>query len=104
MAIQSALDGYNVCIFAYGQTGSGKTYTMSGTQAQPGIVIRTFQSLFQGKVRMERDNHFSVTFYCYMVELYLDKLIDLLAVVEADNYRLDIREDQHTGMVYIQNV
>ena len=26
--VQSALDGYKVCIFAYGQTGSGKTHTM----------------------------------------------------------------------------
>jgi len=28
--VQSALDGYKVCIFAYGQTGSGKTHTMEG--------------------------------------------------------------------------
>ena len=28
--VQSALDGYKVCLFSYGQTGSGKTHTMLG--------------------------------------------------------------------------
>ena len=49
MLIQSAVDGYNVCIFAYGQTGSGKTFTVIGDKEQkfPGIAPRAFQTLFQ---------------------------------------------------------
>ena len=30
--VQSAVDGYKVCVFCYGQTGSGKTYTMQGPE------------------------------------------------------------------------
>lgn len=47
--IQSAVDGYNVCIFAYGQTGSGKTFTMIGDREQrfPGIAPRAFQRIFE---------------------------------------------------------
>ena len=34
--------------------------------------------MFAIKERLEKDNHFTVSFSCYMVELYLDRLIDLL--------------------------
>ena len=47
--LQSAIDGYNVCIFAYGQTGSGKTFTMEGdeTGEHVGIIPRTIEKIFQ---------------------------------------------------------
>ena len=47
--VQSAIDGYNVCIFAYGQTGSGKTFTMEGdeTGKHVGIIPRTIEKIFQ---------------------------------------------------------
>ena len=45
--VQSAIDGYNVCIFAYGQTGSGKTFTIYGSDNDPGITPRAVDELFQ---------------------------------------------------------
>ncbi|KAJ7514668.1 hypothetical protein O6H91_23G054700 [Diphasiastrum complanatum] len=44
--VQSAVDGYNVCIFAYGQTGSGKTFTIYGTDDNPGLIPRAARELF----------------------------------------------------------
>jgi len=41
--------------------------------------------MFDIKERLERDKHFTVSFSCYMVELYLDKLIDLLAGDSNEN-------------------
>ena len=45
--VQSAVDGYNVCIFAYGQTGSGKTFTIYGGDQQPGKLIFSLISSLQ---------------------------------------------------------
>ena len=51
--VQSALDGYRVCIFAYGQTGSGKTYTMEGPPSsvmdaqQRGMIPRAVDQIFE---------------------------------------------------------
>ncbi|VAH52338.1 unnamed protein product [Triticum turgidum subsp. durum] len=53
--VQSALDGYKVCIFAYGQTGSGKTYTMMGKPGrdQKGIIPRSLEQIFKTSQSLE---------------------------------------------------
>ena len=74
--VQSAVDGYNVCIFAYGQTGSGKTHTIYGTPEMPGLTPRGITELFNILDRDSGKYTFSVS--VYMLELYQDDLADLL--------------------------
>jgi hypothetical protein len=63
--IQSAFDGFNVCIFAYGQTGSGKTYTMTGKKGEAGIIPKAIQEIFETGKRDSDRYKFSVK--CYML-------------------------------------
>ncbi|XP_042017387.1 kinesin-like protein KIN-14E isoform X2 [Salvia splendens] len=99
--IQSAVDGYNVCIFAYGQTGSGKTFTIYGSEGNPGLTPRAISELFR---IMKRDcKKFSFTLKAYMVELYQDTLIDLLLPKNAKRSKLEIKKDSK-GMVVVENV
>ena len=106
--MQSAIDGFNVCLFAYGQTGSGKTYTIQGSPEMPGIVPRALEELFT--LRKNKELSYTVKFECYMVELYLDQLHDLLAPApDHDNPgarkpKLELREDPETNMMNIKNV
>ncbi|CAK0740574.1 hypothetical protein CVIRNUC_001260 [Coccomyxa viridis] len=74
--VQSAVDGYNVCIFAYGQTGSGKTHTIYGSEGNPGLTPRGIHELFNVLDRDSGKYTFSVA--CFMLELYQDDLADLL--------------------------
>lgn len=73
--VQSALDGYNVCIFTYGQTGSGKTYTMSNPN--DGLIPRSIHQIFE---RMETLSSLGWCFELYgqFFELYGDSINDLL--------------------------
>lgn len=99
--VQSAVDGYNVCIFAYGQTGSGKTFTIYGSESNHGLTPRAISQLF--KIMKQDNNKFSFTLKAYMVELYQDTLIDLLQPKNAKRLKLDIKKDSK-GMVIVDNV
>jgi len=90
--VLNALDGYNVCLMAYGQTGSGKSYTMLGdfsytTDLKVGITIKDYgihlqgaQQLFQ--VARHRTERYEDSFFLSIVEVYDERLTDLLASTE----------------------
>lgn len=88
--VQSALDGYNVCIFCYGQTGSGKTYTMS---AEDGMIPRTVHQIYDTTQRL-MDKGWRYAMEGSFVEVYNENLNDLLGRAEDfDKKKHEIRHD-----------
>jgi len=83
--VQSALDGYKVCIFAYGQTGSGKTYTMEGPghaldglHKSAGMIPRSVAKIFAHAVKLEALN-WKFKFTATYLEIYNETIRDLLS-------------------------
>jgi len=95
--VQSAVDGYNVCVFAYGQTGSGKTFTMYGKADDEnlwGIAPRAMRELYE-LVDAEKDT-LDISVSCYMLELYNDQLVDLL--VDKDPKKKNHEPDKKNNL------
>ncbi|XP_022140187.1 kinesin-like protein KIN-14C [Momordica charantia] len=79
--VQSALDGYKVCIFAYGQTGSGKTYTMMGrpeASEQKGLIPRSLEQIFQVSQSLQAQG-WKYKMQVSMLEIYNETIRDLLS-------------------------
>ncbi|KAJ8477062.1 hypothetical protein OPV22_020789 [Ensete ventricosum] len=79
--VQSALDGYKVCIFAYGQTGSGKTYTMMGNTEhaeQKGLIPRSLEQIFQTSQSLQYQG-WKYKMQVSMLEIYNETIRDLLS-------------------------
>jgi kinesin family protein C1 len=96
--VQSAVDGYNVCIFAYGQTGSGKTHTMMGGIDSPlegeerGVMPRAAEHIFHYCNELKEHGYtFKVT--ATMVEIYNEQINDLLGSSSCSSSKSKIKCD-----------
>ncbi|KAG9629601.1 kinesin-like protein klpA, partial [Aureobasidium melanogenum] len=88
--VQSALDGYNVCIFCYGQTGSGKTYTMSSAD---GMIPSAVTQIYETAKSLE-DKGWTYSMEGSFVEVYNETVNDLLGKAEDwNNKKHEIRQD-----------
>ena len=88
--VQSALDGYNVCIFCYGQTGSGKTFTMS---AADGMIPRAVSQIYSTAQSLE-EKGWKYSMEGSFIEVYNENLNDLLGRAEdLDKKKHEIRHD-----------
>jgi len=77
--VQSALDGYKVCLFSYGQTGSGKTHTMLGTGEgeRRGIIPRAVAKVLE-QAEALRWKGYEYSIEASYVEIYNEQIRDLL--------------------------
>eukprot|EP01132_Coremiostelium_polycephalum_P005728 gene5728-7125_t len=99
--VQSALDGYNTCIFTYGQTGSGKTWTMEGSQTHPdnrGMIPRTVEKIFATSESLKPKGWTYEMEACFL-EIYNETINDLLNPKADSATKYDIKHEGNTTSV-----
>jgi kinesin family protein C1 len=106
--VQSALDGYHVCLFSYGQTGSGKTHTMqgSGEGAMRGIIPRAVEQIL-AQARMMRSQKWDFKLSVSFLEIYNEELKDLLTTfnqsASSNTKKLSIKRSRE-GKSYVDGL
>ncbi|XP_046449773.1 carboxy-terminal kinesin 2-like isoform X2 [Daphnia pulex] len=113
--IQSALDGYNVCIFAYGQTGSGKTFTMEGGTAgseSDGMIPRSVRLIFAACESL-RAKGWAYKIEASFLEIYNEQIRDLLGpsggvhdirIVNNETVVTNLKVEEVTNEQQVQNL
>uniref|UniRef100_A0A8C1N452 Kinesin-like protein KIF16B n=1 Tax=Cyprinus carpio TaxID=7962 RepID=A0A8C1N452_CYPCA len=95
--LKAAFEGYNACIFAYGQTGSGKSHTMMGIPGDVGLIPRICEGLFSRISGMTRRDEASFRTEVSYLEIYNERVRDLLRRKMAETYNLRVREHPKEG-------
>lgn len=93
--LDNAFQGYNNCIFAYGQTGSGKSYSMMGYGEEAGVIPKICRNMFERIEEMQHDKTLSCTVEVSYLEIYNERVRDLLNPSTKGNLR--VREHPSTG-------
>lgn len=95
--LQAAFEGYNACVFAYGQTGSGKSYTMMGDPDDYGLIPRVCEGLFDHMSKMLQTDKASFHMEVSYLEIYKERVRDLLPSTETQGCELRVREHPIDG-------
>ncbi|XP_061685494.1 kinesin-like protein KIF16B isoform X2 [Syngnathoides biaculeatus] len=95
--LRAAFEGYNACVFAYGQTGSGKSYTMMGNPGDAGLIPRICEGLFSRIADAARRNEASFRTEVSYLEIYNERVRDLLRRKSTQTYNLRVREHPKDG-------
>ena len=102
LLVQSALDGYKVCIFTYGQTGSGKTYTMLGGKGdERGLIPRSMEQIFASQSLLEKKG-MKVSITATLLEIYNEDIRDLLTTASGKTEHKIKHDDE--GNTHVTNV
>lgn len=95
--LKAAFEGYNACVFAYGQTGSGKSYTMMGSPGDAGLIPRICEGLFSRISDATRWDQASFRTEVSYLEIYNERVRDLLRRKSTQTYNLRVREHPKDG-------
>ncbi|XP_018324112.1 protein claret segregational-like [Agrilus planipennis] len=97
--VQSALDGYHICVFAYGQTGSGKTYTMQGgdSDESKGMIPLAVERIFYAIKHLQCQG-WSYTIQASFLEIYNETIKDLLDPKSKESLDIQHNDGKSIGV------
>lgn len=93
--VAGVVDGFHGTVFAYGMTGTGKTYSMQGLPKCPGIIPQAVQDMFD---TIDRDDKNRYNLRMSYLEIYNEKIRDLLSYSLEETEEIKIRDDPKRGM------
>lgn len=95
--LDKAWKGLNNTIFAYGQTGAGKSFSIFGYPGNAGIIPMAATALFE-KTAAETAPNVRFEIRVRMVEIYMEKIQDLLVAAADRKGPLQIKQTKARGV------